>query len=190
MLAQPVARSDRPAGRDRPQAGGRRRDLRRSRSPAPRRTATRCCVGSGGPLAAVPALRKNPPYDPLQRLHADHRHRPLHRLPLRQRDVPAKNVPGVHRLCQGESGQARLRYRQRQRHRRVRADELAAGIDMLHVPYKSAPQAMPDLLSDRVAGADGSADRGAAARAGRQAARAGHDARSPLAAAAGRADDP
>ena len=38
-------------------------------------------MATNSPMAVAPAMKKVPPYDPVDGLHADHRYRPLHVLP-------------------------------------------------------------------------------------------------------------
>jgi tripartite-type tricarboxylate transporter receptor subunit TctC len=107
-------------------------------------------VGSGGPLAAVPALRKNPPYD----VNADF-------TPITDvgrytvflfvnSTVPAKTLQEFAAHVKANPG--KLAYGTGNPSGIVAFAQMNAllGLDMLHVPYKSAPLVMPDLLANRV----------------------------------------
>ena len=107
-------------------------------------------VGSGGPLAAVPALRKNPPYDVVNDFV------PISDIgrytvflfvnssvpvtTLQEFAAHVKSNPG--KLAYGTGNPSGI----------VAFAQMNAllGLDMLHVPYKSAPMVMPDLLANRV----------------------------------------
>ena len=107
-------------------------------------------VGSGGPLAAVPALRKNPPYD----VNTDF-------TPITDvgrytvflfvnSTVPAKTLQEFAAHVKANPG--KLAYGTGNPSGIVAFAQMNAllGLDMLHVPYKSAPLVMPDLLANRV----------------------------------------
>ncbi len=107
-------------------------------------------VGSGGPLAAVPALRKNPPYD----VNADFT--PITDIGrytvflFVNSTVPAKTLQEFAAHVKANPG--KLAYGTGNPSGIVAFAQLNAllGLDMLHVPYKSAPLVMPDLLANRV----------------------------------------
>ena len=107
-------------------------------------------VGSGGPLAAVPALRKNPPYD----VNADFT--PVTDIGrytvflFVNSTVPAKTLQEFAAHVKANPG--KLAYGTGNPSGIVAFAQLNAllGLDMLHVPYTSAPLVMPDLLANRV----------------------------------------
>ena len=107
-------------------------------------------IGSGGPLAAVPALRKNPPYDVVNDF-----------VPISDigrytvflfvnSSVPATNLQEFAAYVKANPG--KLAYGTGNPSGIVAFAQMNAllGLDMLHVPYKSAPMVMPDLLANRV----------------------------------------
>ena len=107
-------------------------------------------VGSGSPLAAVPALRKNPPYNPV----ADF-------TPITDigrytvflyvnASVPANTFQEFVAHVKANPGQ--LAYGTGNASGIVAFAQMNTmlGLDMLHVPYKSAPPAVLDLVGNRV----------------------------------------
>ncbi len=107
-------------------------------------------VGSGGPLAAIPALRKNPPYN----VHTDFT--PITDIGrytvflFVNASLPAKNFQEFVAYVKANPG--KVAYGTGNPSGIVAFAQMNSllGLDMLHVPYKSAPQVMPDLLSNRV----------------------------------------
>lgn len=107
-------------------------------------------LGTGGPIAAVPALRKNPPYDSV----ADFT--PITDIGrytvflFINSSVPATNFQEFVAYVKANPG--KVAYATGNPSGIVAWAQIKAllGLDMLHVPYKSAPQLLPDLLSDRV----------------------------------------
>jgi tripartite-type tricarboxylate transporter receptor subunit TctC len=107
-------------------------------------------VGSGGPLAAVPALRKNPPYN----VNTDF-------TPITDigrytvflyinSSLPAKDFMEFVAYVKANPG--KVAYGTGNPSGIVAFAQMNSllGLDMLHVPYKTAPQVMPDLLANRV----------------------------------------
>ena len=107
-------------------------------------------VGSGSPLAAVPALRKNPPYNPV----ADF-------TPITDigrytvflyvnASVPAHTFQEFVAYVKANPG--KLAYGTGNASGIVAFAQMNTmlGLDMLHVPYKSAPPAVLDLVGNRV----------------------------------------
>ncbi|MBL8380381.1 MAG: tripartite tricarboxylate transporter substrate binding protein [Burkholderiales bacterium] len=107
-------------------------------------------VGSGGPLAAVPALRKNPPYD------VNNDFTPITDIGrytvflFINSAVPATNLQEF--VAHVKANPGKLAYGTGNPSGIVAFAQMNAllGLDMLHVPYKSAPLVMPDLLANRV----------------------------------------
>jgi tripartite-type tricarboxylate transporter receptor subunit TctC len=107
-------------------------------------------VGSGGPLAAVPALRKNPPYNvstdftPITDIG-----RYTVFLYINS-SLPAKDFKEFVAYVKANPG--KVAYGTGNPSGIVAFAQMNSllGLDMLHVPYKTAPQVMPDLLANRV----------------------------------------
>lgn len=107
-------------------------------------------IGSGSPLAAVPALRKSPPYDPLRAF-----------IPITDigrytvflfvnAQVPARTFQEFIGYAKANPG--KLSYATGNASGIVAFAQMnkLAGIQMLHVPYKSSPPAVVDLVAGRV----------------------------------------
>jgi tripartite-type tricarboxylate transporter receptor subunit TctC len=107
-------------------------------------------VGSGGPLAAVPALRKNPPYDVVKDFTPVTDIGRYTVFLYVNSEVPAGNFQEFVDYVKANPG--KLAYGTGNPSGIVAFAQLNSllGLKMLHVPYKSAPQVMPDLLSNRV----------------------------------------
>lgn len=105
---------------------------------------------TNSPLAAVPAMRKTPPYDPV----ADFTPigligRYLHAV-LVHPDVPAKTLPEFFAYARANPG--KLNYGSGATFQLIATVNLMkiAGIDLVHVPYKGDPAALIDLIAGRV----------------------------------------
>ncbi len=107
-------------------------------------------IGSGSPLAATPYMQKNPPYDPIKDF-----------LPITDigrftvflytnTSLPVKNLQEFIDYVKENPG--KISYATGNASGIVAFAQLnsLAGLDMLHVPYKSAPPAMIDLVANRV----------------------------------------
>ncbi len=107
-------------------------------------------VGSGGPLAAVPALRKHPPYDVLKDFTPITDIGRYTVFMYVNQEVPVSNFQEFVTYVKANPG--KLAYGTGNPSGIVAFAQMNAmlGLDMLHVPYKSAPQVMPDLLANRV----------------------------------------
>lgn len=107
-------------------------------------------VGSGGPLAAVPALRKNPPYDVVRDFTPITDIGRYTVFLYINSTVPAKTFQEFVAYVKANPG--KLAYGTGNPSGIVAWAQLNSllGLDMLHVPYKSAPLVMPDLLANRV----------------------------------------
>ncbi len=107
-------------------------------------------VGSGGPLAAVPALRKNPPYDVLKDFTPIGDIGRYTVFMYINSNVPAKTFQEFVALVKANPG--KYAYGTGNPSGIVAWSQILSLLDlkMLHVPYKSAPQVVPDLLADRV----------------------------------------
>ena len=107
-------------------------------------------IGSGGPLAAVPALRKNPPYDVVNDFTPISDIGRYTVFLFVNSSVPATNLQEFAAYVKANPG--KLAYGTGNPSGIVAFAQMNAllGLDMLHVPYKSAPMVMPDLLANRV----------------------------------------
>ena len=105
---------------------------------------------TNSPLAAVPAMRKTPPYDPV----ADFTPigligRYLHAV-LVHPDVPAKTLHEF--FIHARANPGKLNYGSGATFQLIATVNLMkiAGIDLVHVPYKGDPAALIDLIAGRV----------------------------------------
>jgi len=105
---------------------------------------------TNSPLAAVPTMRKTPPYDPV----ADFTPigfvgRYLHAV-LVHPDVPAKTLQEFFSYARANPG--KLNYGSGGTFQIISTAQLAkiAGINMTHVPYKGEPAALVDLIAGRL----------------------------------------
>jgi len=107
-------------------------------------------VGSGGPLAAVPALRKNPPYDVVKDFTPITDIGRYTVFLFINASVPATNFQEF--VAHVKANPGKVAYGTGNPSGIVAWAQLNSllGLDMLHVPYKSAPLVMPDLLANRV----------------------------------------
>ena len=107
-------------------------------------------VGSGGPLAAVPALRKHPPYDVVKDFTPITDIGRYTVFLYVNSEVPVKDFQEFVAYVKANPG--RLAYGTGNPSGIVAFAQMNSllGLEMLHVPYKTAPQVMPDLLSNRV----------------------------------------
>jgi tripartite-type tricarboxylate transporter receptor subunit TctC len=107
-------------------------------------------VGSGSPMAAVPYLRKNPPYDPLRDFTPITDIGRYTVFMYVNSNVPAKTLGEF--IAYAKANPGKLSYATGNASGIVAFAQLNSltGIDMLPVPYKSAPPAMLDLVAGRV----------------------------------------
>ncbi|MFN0161764.1 MAG: Bug family tripartite tricarboxylate transporter substrate binding protein [Burkholderiales bacterium] len=107
-------------------------------------------VGSGGPLAAVPALRKNPPYDVVKDFTPITDIGRYTVFLFINASLPATNFQEF--VAHVKANPGKVAYGTGNPSGIVAWAQLNSllGLDMLHVPYKSAPLVMPDLLANRV----------------------------------------
>ena len=107
-------------------------------------------MATNSPLSAAPSLNKTISYDPIKDFA------PLSRVGSYivslavHPAVPAQTVQELIAYAKANPRQALVRQRQRRRHRGRRDLKSRAGLDMVRVPYRSAPQAVNDLLAGRV----------------------------------------
>lgn len=107
-------------------------------------------VGSGSPLAAVPALRKNPPYDAVNDFTPITDIGRYTVFLYVNSSVPARTFQEFVAYVKANPG--KLAYGTGNASGIVAFAQMnaLAGLDMLHVPYKSAPPAVIDLVANRV----------------------------------------
>lgn len=107
-------------------------------------------VGSGGPLAAVPALRKNPPYDVVKDFTPITDIGRYTVFLFINASVPATTFQEF--VAHVKANPGKVAYGTGNPSGIVAWAQLNSllGLDMLHVPYKTAPLVMPDLLANRV----------------------------------------
>ena len=107
-------------------------------------------VGSGSPMAAVPYLRKNPPYDPLRDFTPITDIGRYTVFMYVNSNVPAKTLAEF--IAYAKANPGKLSYATGNASGIVAFAQFNSltGIDMLPVPYKSAPPAMLDLVAGRV----------------------------------------
>ena len=107
-------------------------------------------VGSGSPMAAVPYLRKSPPYDPLRDFTPITDIGRYTVFMYVNANVPAKTLAEF--IAYAKANPGKLSYATGNASGIVAFAQLNAltGIEMLAVPYKSAPPAMLDLVGGRV----------------------------------------
>jgi tripartite-type tricarboxylate transporter receptor subunit TctC len=107
-------------------------------------------MATNSPLAAVPTLRKQPPYDPLKAFT------PVTRVGLYtfflfvHTSVPAKSLDEL--VAYGRANPDKLNYATGNTTGIVSIAQVMAlgGFRMVHVPYKGEPPAMTDLVTGRV----------------------------------------
>lgn len=107
-------------------------------------------IGSGSPLAAVPALSKNAPYNPVTDFTPITDIGRYTVFLYVNASVPVKSFQEFIAYAKAHPG--KLAYATGNASGIVAFAQLnsLAGIDLLHVPYKSAPPAMVDLVAGRV----------------------------------------
>ena len=107
-------------------------------------------VGSGSPLAAVPALRKNPPYNPVTDFTPITDIGRYTVFLYVNASVPASTFQEFVAYVKANPG--KLAYGTGNASGIVAFAQMNTmlGLDMLHVPYKSAPPAVLDLVGNRV----------------------------------------
>ena len=107
-------------------------------------------IGSGSPLAAVPALRKNPPYDSVRDFTPITDIGRFTLFMYVNADVPVRTFQEF--IAHAKANPGKLSYATGNASGIVAFAQMnsLAGIDMLHIPYKSSPQAIVDLVAGRV----------------------------------------
>ena len=107
-------------------------------------------IGSGSPIAAVPALRKNPPYDSVNDFTPITDIGRFTLFLFVNSEVPVKTFQEF--IAYAKANPGKLAYGTGNASGIVAFAQMnqLAGINMLHVPYKSAPLAVVDLMTNRV----------------------------------------
>ncbi len=107
-------------------------------------------VAPNSSIAVVPLLRKVPPYDPLADFTSISFMGDTTFLIVVHPSVPANTLPEL--IAHAKANPNKLNYGSANTTSIVSTALLAANnrIDMQHVPYKSEPEAIPDLLSGQI----------------------------------------
>jgi tripartite-type tricarboxylate transporter receptor subunit TctC len=107
-------------------------------------------MSTNSPHSAVPFLMKHPPYDAIQDFTAITRMGSYTLMLVVHPSVPANSVKEL--IADAKANPGKLSYASGNTSAVVAGATLAhwAKIDLLHVPYKSAPPALQDLLAGRV----------------------------------------
>lgn len=107
-------------------------------------------IGSGSPMAAVPYMQKDPPYDPIKDFAPVTDIGRYTVFLYVNSSVPANTFQEFVDHVKANPG--KVSYATGNASGIVAFAQLnsLAGLDMLHVPYKSAPPAMVDLVANRV----------------------------------------
>ena len=131
---------------------------------------------TNSPHSAAPFLMKNIAYDPVKDFTPVTRFGSFTLMLVINPDIPAKNVKELIDYAKANPG--KLSFASGNTSGVVAGETLKhwAKIDMLHVPYKSTPPALNDVLAGRVSMMFADLTTGDAARQGRHAARARGDA--------------
>jgi tripartite-type tricarboxylate transporter receptor subunit TctC len=107
-------------------------------------------LGTNSPLSAAPFMMKNVSYDPIKDFTPITRVGSYTLMLVVNQSVPAKSVKELIDYAKANPG--KLSYASANTSGIVAGETLKhwAEIDMLHVPYKSAPPALQDILAGRV----------------------------------------
>ena len=107
-------------------------------------------MATNSPLSVVPAMKKSPPYDPIADFTPITDVGRYTFFVVVNPNVPAKTLPELVQYARANPG--KINYATGNTTGIVSSALLAslAKIEMVHVPYKTEPQVMPDLVSGRV----------------------------------------
>jgi tripartite-type tricarboxylate transporter receptor subunit TctC len=107
-------------------------------------------MGTNSPLSAVPFMMKSPPYDAVKDFTPITRVGSFTLMLVVHPSIPAKNMKELNDYAKDNPG--RLSFASANTSGIVAGETLKhwAEIDMLHVPYKSPPPALQDLVAGRV----------------------------------------
>ena len=107
-------------------------------------------MGTNSPLSAVPFMMKSPPYDAVKDFAPVTRVGSFTLMLVIHPSIPAKNMKEL--MAYAKANPGKLSFASANTSGVVAGETLKhwAEIDMLHVPYKSAPPALNDVLAGRV----------------------------------------
>jgi tripartite-type tricarboxylate transporter receptor subunit TctC len=107
-------------------------------------------MGTNSPLSAVPFLTRNPGYDPLKDFTAVARVGSFTLMLVVNPSVPARTIKEL--IDHAKANPGKLSFASGNTAGIVAGETLKswAEIDMLHIPYKSSPPAIQDVLAGRV----------------------------------------
>jgi tripartite-type tricarboxylate transporter receptor subunit TctC len=107
-------------------------------------------MGTNSPLSAVPYLMKNVSYDPIKDFTPVSRVGSFTQILVVNATLPIKTFKDL--IDYGKANPGKLSFASGNTAGIVAGQTLAhwAGIDMLHVPYKSTPPALQDVLAGRI----------------------------------------
>ena len=107
-------------------------------------------MATNSPLSAAPSLNKNMTYDPVKDFVGLSRIGSYTFVLATNKDVPAKSIQELVAFAKANPG--KLSHASGNASGVVAGEtfKTAAGLDILHVPYRSAPPAMNDLIAGRV----------------------------------------
>jgi tripartite-type tricarboxylate transporter receptor subunit TctC len=107
-------------------------------------------MGTNSPHSAVPFLAKNVPYDPVKDFAPVSRVGSFTLMLVVNPEIPAKSVADL--IAYAKANPGKLTFASGNTSGIVAGETLKrwAGVDMLHVPYKSVPPALNDVLGGRV----------------------------------------
>ncbi len=107
-------------------------------------------LGSNSPMSAAPSLNKAIGYDPIKDFIALCRIGSFTQMLLVNPDIPVKSIQEL--VAYAKANPGKLSFASVSASSVVAGETLkrAAGIDLLHVPYRSSPPAVQDVLSGRV----------------------------------------
>jgi len=107
-------------------------------------------MGTATGMNAVPAMRKQSPYDPVNDFTAISHIGNFVHLFVVHNEVPAQSLQEF--IAYARANPGKLNYATTNFTAQAGTLQLmkAAGIDMVHVPYKGSAQSIPDLISGRV----------------------------------------
>ena len=107
-------------------------------------------MATNSPLSAVPFMMKKVPYDPITDFTPVTRMGSFTLMLVMHPSIPAKNVKEL--IAYAKANPGKLSFASANTSGIVAGETLKhwAGIDILHVPYKSPPPALQDLIAGRV----------------------------------------
>jgi len=107
-------------------------------------------MATNSPLSAVPFMMKKVPYDPIKDFTPVTRMGSFTLMLVMHPSIPAQNVKEL--IAYAKANPGKLSFASANTSCIVAGETLKhwAGIDILHVPYKSAPPALQDLIAGRV----------------------------------------